>query len=164
VPAVRELKIALEEAQKAHAAIERQREQDVRAEVDRIKAEIGARYKPSLDTAATAVRAAREAWEAAATAEVEAQASTLDQTVLCEWGRERSWHPLRATGRRGRLAICAPEDRFNKTWNTPEIGERFIRILKKDGSDALAFDRVKFGGSERWLPEGQEPKAEAKES
>lgn len=86
--------------------------------------------------------------------------------LLFEWGHERhgfgfASSPKKKTGRVGKYEVCTPQSTFsaNKIYCRPSSGERFIRILKKDGSPSLDF--VREYRSNGWLPEGKTPEVAA---
>lgn len=85
------------------------------------------------------------------------------QGILFEWERVGFGltRGVQKTGRRGKYEIRTRETVFpgNRQFGLPEMGEHFIRLLKKDGSPGLGF--VSNYWKEKWLPEGQKPEVAA---
>jgi len=83
---------------------------------------------------------------------------------MVEWTNGRSYfgshqYAWRATGRTGRVDVWTRETvrPDNMRWGLPAIGDLFIRILKKDGSDSALFETLRGGYKSTWLREGQKP-------
>lgn len=105
---------------------------------------------------------AKEAWEAA---KVERAAQDTNAialgTVMVEWKRSGygfSPGPMKPTGRRGRVAIWTRESPHpeNIRWGLPDVGDRYIRVLKKDGTESINFEKLSDWKT-TWKPEGEEP-------
>lgn len=154
------LRAALHAARRARIAFEVEREAAKRllqAEVnDKIREVYGAREAEVKKREADAREALREAEERRGLADN----ADMYQGILIEWSFIRP-HPA-MTGRRGKYEICTHKTVFpgNRQYGLPQIGERFIRLLKKDGSPALGFASG-YRVDENWLPEGEKPKEAA---
>jgi hypothetical protein len=122
-----------------------------------------ARFADRLIAAYAMEREARKAIQEAEVAEGLRKNADMYTGVLVEWDWETTgsgyWRrrtgQKKLTGRRGRYEICTPQTIVQHRHHLPEMGGRFIRLLKKDGSPAL--QAVRYYGSEEWLPEGQKP-------
>ena len=82
--------------------------------------------------------------------------------ILYEWKKDsRSrWEsgptPYKLTGRTGRYEVRTTESVFATTAWQFRLGERFIRVLKKNGAPGLRFEVAKRWGA-KWLPKGEDP-------
>lgn len=77
-------------------------------------------------------------------------------TELCMWAASGSYGRGKLViKKRGVVEVCTKDTKLaeNLGWKKPDIGEAFVRVLKKDGTPSLMAGE-KWG---TWLPEGQKP-------
>ena len=159
-------------------AVYRDRRALEEAAAAKIKAELAAKYDAPLAELAAAEAAARAALDAA---RVAAAAATpgVPKGVLIEWDRlesrryNRDW-AMRRTGRRGVIEVVTADTEWPGnigSYRRPDPGGFILRLLKKDGTPSLLFERwtppTEEGmtwGSARWVPEGEKPEGAAEEA
>jgi hypothetical protein len=105
---------------------------------------------------------AKEAWEDAKIEQAAQDEKALPVgTVLVEWKRSGYYGggPSKPTGRKGVVNIWTRQSDHpgNLRWGLPEVGDRYIRVLKKDGTPSRNFEKLSDWKAS-WLPEGTEPK------
>jgi len=136
----------------------RDRHRDIQDELDRHIAEIRQQFAERLAEAAAAVSSAERGIDEAKSAAGVLANADMPTHLLYEWKRDRrSLNAL--TGRKGRYEVRTLESQFASTPHGVSMGERFIRLLKKDGTPSL---RHEWLGTWRgkWLPEGEDPNHE----
>lgn len=149
-----ELCLALKEATDRHILI--------RGELERSIALLREQFSERLQEAKTAVAKAERAINEEIVAEGLRANADMPTHTLYEWrtesrvGWDRTPNPYKRTGRRGRYEVRTLESQFATPLWAINLGERFIRVLKKDGSPSKRFETGNRWG-ERWLPEGQDP-------
>lgn len=80
-------------------------------------------------------------------------------TILVQWKRGYGYNAsLHVTKTRGRVEVWTPESEHppNVRWSLPSVGDKYIRILKADGTPSRTFDKLS-GFRATWLPEGKKP-------
>ncbi len=85
-------------------------------------------------------------------------------TVVVEWstplgyGWSHKREPLKLTGRRGTIEVWTPESPApaNTRWSQPSVGQKYVRLFKKDGTVSLKFDSL-TGWHGQWFREGEKP-------
>lgn len=142
----------------ARVAVEGERNEERRLAVQQVEVQIEAKFVDRIRAARNAeAEAERALIEEKIRAGVDANADMVTG-VLVKWekrymGTSRKWC---STNARGRYEIRTGTSMFhsNKIWGLPDYGEKFIRLLKNDGSDGLGFESL---NRNVWLPEGESP-------
>lgn len=85
-------------------------------------------------------------------------------TKVVEWCKDyRRYYsdkdepPLQRTGRVGVVELATPETEYAEnigSWAMPRVGERFVRLLKKDGKPGKVIERK----AENWFEAGVDPR------
>jgi hypothetical protein len=125
------------------------------AALEKIDAEIEARFGPAVEAAAVAAYAARSALE-----DARVQEAQTGKDAPYPIGTIMVHHP---DGLRGRIEVFKQGDDYTGSdWRKPQIGAFVIRHLKKDGTPSKRLEKAfkadpKFGRQE-WLPEGEVPR------
>lgn len=125
------------------------------------------KYGPDLER----LRAKREelqaAHDAAQVALGQAATAGLHTGILFEWKRKYERFsskegPPQATGRRGVVEVWAKGSQARGSYGLPAIGEVVLRVLKKDGTPSVDFERhPKDLIGKLWFPEGVKPEGAA---
>jgi len=144
-----DLEEAVQAAEEAVRAIER----EISAEIDAACAAIRAKHKATLDAACRARSQAVEAKNAAAISEG-AASPLVGKKVRREVNRWRGpiWSSRRETVEEfGIVEVFTRESRMAEKlsrYGRPQLGTLIVRILKKDGTPGLKFERL----TEQWKP------------
>ena len=109
---------------------------------------------------------AEEEWNAAKVAHAKASDEGLPVgMIVFEWSNKGSFYyssakrPWTKTGRKGQVDIwtSASDHPTNERWGLPSVGDKYVRLIKKDGTLSRKFEKLNsWNGT--WLPEGAEPK------
>ena len=155
---------AQEAAGKAERAYETERDKRIRRATDEIDHDM--REQRSEHLALCRARGFAEiAWKEARVEAARKKAHTLGPigTVLIEWDSGRSYgytsrREWRKTGRTGKLDVWTMDSAHpaNMTWSLPSVGDFYVRVVKKDGSESRLFESLR-GYSSDWFVEGKSP-------
>lgn len=86
-------------------------------------------------------------------------------TIMAEWDHARYYglstprdRKLKLTGRRGRIEVWTgrSDAPHGTRWSCPNVGEKYVRLFKKDGTDSRKFEKLN-GWKGEWFPEGVTP-------
>ena len=128
---------------------------ELEAEVARtlnVKSEVYHRQRQAESAATLRVeeefKVEREAAKAAHSVASIALRNHLSETGSHPWEGKRVTH-RRTNGKLGVVQIRRVDSQFpaNATWGRPEIGQAFVRLLKKDGTPSLAYDSYCTGNA-----------------
>lgn len=144
--------LTVEQARKAEAAaratlsdLERDRDAEIRAARDAIRA----RWEAAIDEATEALNAARRAlvaaedatpghkWEGRRVFKLETTGPSYNRSTRRLDGIVETW----------RSNSVAPA---NQTYGFPEIGEAIVRFCKKDGTAGLKFEKLDRSWGAKW--------------
>ena len=142
---------------KINNEIDRERHKRLREATAEINAALDAQYgEEKLRREAEAARA-RRALEDAKITEATAKLESLPKRFFEKKTSGRAWErrPAKPTGREAIPEVRRHDTIFpgNRTWNLPEVGEIFLRVLKKDGTPSSLIERYpEWKGWDEWFP------------
>lgn len=158
------LRLAFRDRETAERERDHERRELVAEAATKIDGELEAKYGERIRALRDAEGRVRQALYVAKIEAGKAALSGFPSGVMVEWGYDmrHRWDRSREkkpTGRRGRYELRTADTEFpanTGSYRLPNIGQVFIRILKKDGSPGLKFESLRAGSDWR-LEEGSEP-------
>lgn len=136
---------------------ERHREKLIDAAVSRARSRAEKDTEPQkreIDDSRKAYREARERLDAAKVAHATASdEGPIVGTVLHEWKRDSYGYRLGDWKKSGRTGVVRVWDNGsahppNIRYSLPSVGDKYIRVLKRDGSESTTFDTLRGWRSE----------------
>lgn len=154
------LKLALKEAGYAFSTLvlrrDRERHERLAAVQGQLDRELEEQYGADIATLKDAEREAETAYLAAVESAALDKLKSYPSGIVEEWDFERYLYlrgkEKRPTGRRGIYEICTRATQFpdnTGTYRRPDVGEVFIRILRKNGTPGIKFEKATYSD---WRP------------
>lgn len=155
-----------DELRRIHEHLIREKDNKISATVNEfritLQAKLGKEYDEQISSAGATASAAEAEAQTAEYAYAVSEPPVIPGTELVRWATG-SWYHSPGTFLQdaiGIFEIVSFDSKFPENlseYSRPKVGSYIVRLLKKDGTPSLKFDKYNHLGS-NWLPKGKQPK------